>query len=87
MKKIFFLFLVLIPLSLFSQKDKYYESIMLFSNVLNHIKVNYLEEKDAAKIRELIDKIHQICESEEIPNVLNKAFCEQCSYYELCYVD
>ncbi len=52
MKRFVLILLVLLPFSLFSQKDKYYESIMLFSNVLNHIKVNYLEDKDANELIE-----------------------------------
>jgi len=47
----------------------------------------YLEADDTSKISEIIDSIHHICQSEDCPEVLNKAFCQQCSYYELCYIE
>lgn len=57
-KSIFLLFFAFSVL--YAQEDKYYENIMLFSNVINHIKTNYIDEKDPAElIKSAIDGILQ----------------------------
>ncbi|HPR18515.1 MAG TPA: CRISPR-associated protein Cas4 [Candidatus Cloacimonadota bacterium] len=42
--------------------------------------------EDKVEIVEILRKIEEIINAEEVPPVLNKSLCKKCSYYELCYV-
>ncbi|HEX8349156.1 MAG TPA: CRISPR-associated protein Cas4 [Hymenobacter sp.] len=45
-----------------------------------------LEAEDYATIVHWESEIHRIIKSPTCPPTINKPFCKQCSYYELCYV-
>ena len=42
--------------------------------------------EDEVEIVEILRKIEEIINAEEVLPVLNKSLCKKCSYYELCYV-
>jgi CRISPR-associated exonuclease Cas4 len=45
-----------------------------------------LDDDDEKEIEKILHEIANIISQEDIPPVINKDFCEKCSYYELCYV-
>lgn len=45
-----------------------------------------LKEKDRDKLKEIRKEIKGIVEENIPPGAINKPFCKQCAYYELCYV-
>lgn len=45
-----------------------------------------LTEKDKEEIEIIRAEIRGITERENPPDVINKTFCKQCAYYDLCYV-
>lgn len=45
-----------------------------------------LTDKDSNEINNILIKIQEIIDSEEIPPVINKSRCKKCSYYDLCYI-
>jgi len=45
-----------------------------------------LEQNDDLQIRNILDGITKLIESEQVPPVINKSICKKCSYYELCYI-
>ncbi len=49
------------------------------------IKVSFSEE-DSKKIQTYITEIKEIISSDLPPKPINKPFCKNCSYYELCYI-
>ncbi len=50
-------------------------------------KTVYLSDKDIDDLENHIIKIKAIIINDNIPKQINKSFCEQCSYYELCYIE
>lgn len=45
-----------------------------------------LTEEIEKELQENIEKIEKLLEQPEIPEVLNKARCKKCAYYEYCYI-
>lgn len=45
-----------------------------------------LTEADREELAVIKKEALRIINSENIPGVINKPFCKQCSYYDLCYV-
>ncbi|MGK9368406.1 CRISPR-associated protein Cas4 [Melioribacter sp. Ez-97] len=45
-----------------------------------------LTESDRKKLKEIREEVKKIAELNVPPVVINKPFCKQCAYYELCYV-
>ena len=45
-----------------------------------------LTDSDRSELETIIIEIKRLVSEESIPPVINKAICNQCSYYELCYV-
>ena len=45
-----------------------------------------LTDNDRTELIMINNNIKMILELELPPEVINKPFCKQCSYYELCYV-
>jgi len=45
-----------------------------------------LDDETLKKLDKYIYEIGTLIESEEIPEVLNKAKCKKCAYYEYCYI-
>ena len=45
-----------------------------------------LTNEDRIKLQEIRADIQRIKELEKPPDVINKPFCKNCSYYDLCYV-
>ena len=75
---------------------KYYISVLEEKGIDNvKGKINYpklrktidviLTNDDKCKLKEIKGNISKILE-QEIPPVINKKFCKECSYYELCYI-
>ena len=46
----------------------------------------YLDETEEQELMIVLNKIKVIINMELPPEVINKAFCKKCSYYELCYI-
>jgi CRISPR-associated exonuclease Cas4 len=46
----------------------------------------FLTEEDEKELEIILQDIETIVSKEEIPLVINKTICRQCSYYELCYI-
>jgi len=53
---------------------------------LKKIKEVELTNEDCDEIENILKRIQEIIDSDEIPNVISKARCKKCSYYELCYI-
>lgn len=49
------------------------------------IQIN-LHQDDINKIESIFDEINKISYLEVPPDIINKPFCKNCSYYELCYI-
>lgn len=45
-----------------------------------------LTEQDRLEIEKIRAQINQLVKLELPPSIINKPFCKQCSYYDLCYV-
>ena len=45
-----------------------------------------LNEETEKELQQYICDIEDLLESETVPEVLNKAICKKCAYYEYCYV-
>jgi len=45
-----------------------------------------LTEGDRVELKKSIEAIEKILSMEIQPDIINKPFCKECSYYELCYV-
>jgi len=45
-----------------------------------------LTEKDKARLETISIEIKELKNSETVPEVINKPFCKNCAYFELCYV-
>lgn len=45
-----------------------------------------LSNEDEKELEKILNDIENIVGMEEIPPVINKTLCRQCSYYELCYI-
>jgi CRISPR-associated exonuclease Cas4 len=45
-----------------------------------------LTDVDRIKLEEIQKDIESLINTENPPGIINKPFCKQCSYYELCYV-
>jgi CRISPR-associated exonuclease Cas4 len=45
-----------------------------------------LTEKDRIELNNIRNEIKNILQSVTPPDVINKPFCKQCAYYDLCYV-
>ncbi|MBX2976927.1 MAG: CRISPR-associated protein Cas4 [Ignavibacteriaceae bacterium] len=45
-----------------------------------------LTDYDREELAQIKNEISTIIESEILPEVINKPFCKNCSYYDLCYV-
>lgn len=45
-----------------------------------------LTENDKEELHKIRKEIESIVQNEMPPDVINKPFCKQCSYYDLCYV-
>lgn len=45
-----------------------------------------LTEKDRDELKKIRSEIKSILYRETPPDVINKPFCKQCAYYDLCYV-
>lgn len=45
-----------------------------------------LKEEDITYLREVIEKISNIINCKEVPNLVEKKICKKCSYYEYCYI-
>lgn len=46
----------------------------------------YLDETEEQELMIVLNKIKIVINKELPPEVINKAFCKKCSYYELCYI-
>ena len=46
----------------------------------------HLSEIDRAYIKELLDFIKQIIQQEQCPCIMQSKNCQNCSYYEFCYI-
>ena len=46
----------------------------------------YLSSIDIERINELETEITQIINSDHVPEIINKARCKSCSYYDFCFV-
>lgn len=51
----------------------------------NIIYVN-LNEENERLLEQYINEIEELLMHEEVPEVLNKASCKKCAYYEYCYI-
>lgn len=51
-------------------------------------KVIYIELNDELEkeLDDYVEKIEEIINSDNIPDVLNKSSCKKCAYYEYCYI-
>lgn len=45
-----------------------------------------LNKENEIKLDKYIAEIEELITSDEIPDVLNKAKCKKCAYYEYCYI-
>ncbi|MEG8946946.1 CRISPR-associated protein Cas4 [Rosettibacter firmus] len=45
-----------------------------------------LDDNDRKRIEEIKEEIPKIISNDIPPSVINKSYCKNCSYYELCYV-
>jgi len=45
-----------------------------------------LTQPDRIKLNEIRMEINKIIKHEKPPDVINKPFCKQCAYYDLCYI-
>lgn len=45
-----------------------------------------LSEKDITELEQIKKEIERIINLEHPPEVINKPFCKQCAYYDLCYI-
>jgi CRISPR-associated exonuclease Cas4 len=45
-----------------------------------------LTNDDREELIKIRSKIKEIVENEKPPEVINKPFCKQCAYYDLCYI-
>jgi len=45
-----------------------------------------LTENDEKELIKIKSKINEILEQEKPPEIINKPFCKNCSYYDLCYI-
>lgn len=45
----------------------------------------FLSEVDEVEISEMMDEIHSLIGSENIPPLQKKSICRSCSYHDLCY--
>ena len=45
-----------------------------------------LSEKDKTEIKQIEKEIKKITQQETPPRTIDKPFCKQCAYYDLCYV-
>lgn len=45
-----------------------------------------LTEKEEAELQRYIQEINDLLEQCDLPDVLNKAQCKKCAYYEYCYI-
>jgi len=45
-----------------------------------------LSDNDRAEIIKIETEINQIIKLPTVPEPINKAFCKNCSYYDLCYI-
>lgn len=55
--------------------------------VIRHTSEVLLTNEDREKIAEIRQNILRIIEDENCPGVINSKICNQCSYYEFCYVE
>lgn len=60
----------------FSEKGKTSKKVMYFE----------LTEEIEIELQKYIREIEQLLEQTEMPEVLNKAQCKRCAYYEYCYI-
>lgn len=60
----------------FVEKNKGNKKIMILE----------LNGETEQKLEQYISEIETLLEGEEVPEVLNKAGCKKCAYYEYCYV-
>ena len=45
-----------------------------------------LEEKDIQFIKDMLEDIKSIVESEKIPDIKASKICKKCAYYDLCFI-
>ncbi|MGK9475600.1 CRISPR-associated protein Cas4 [Melioribacter sp. OK-6-Me] len=45
-----------------------------------------LSDDDRKKLKEIREDVRKIIERSAPPDIINKPFCKQCAYYDLCYV-
>ncbi len=45
-----------------------------------------LNDDDRKKLKGIREDVRKIVEQSIPPDIINKPFCKQCAYYELCYV-
>jgi len=45
-----------------------------------------LLDKDIVEIEKIEKEVDAIIKSSKIPSVINKPFCKQCAYYDLCFI-
>ncbi len=45
-----------------------------------------LTNKDRKELKKIRAEIKKIVEQNILPEIINKPFCKQCAYYDLCYV-
>ena len=45
-----------------------------------------LTDNDRAELKKIREEIKTILAQEQIPPVIDKPFCKNCAYYELCYI-
>ena len=73
---------------------------MLFRSVLRKGKLEFVEkgksnkkilyfdltQEAEAELEKYIEEIENLLDQESIPEVMNKARCKKCAYYEYCYI-
>jgi len=54
---------------------------------MRHTQLVELTDKDRERIQEIEKDITKIIEDENCPSVIKAKICQNCSYYEFCYVE
>jgi CRISPR-associated protein Cas4 len=45
-----------------------------------------LNDSDRSELLAIKTEINRICAGQNLPEVINKPFCKNCAYYDLCYI-
>ena len=61
------------------------KGVIHYPKLLKKIDVEFTEE-DKLKIEEALREIEKIEKLEKPPDVINKSYCKNCSYFSFCYI-